>query len=95
MKKAIIYGYFIGMSLLTYFMFHLGVWISYKDGDFDVDKENDHLTRNEAKKKGYDDYNKKYWDEYTVQYTFVKKPLGYEIQKDTINVIGLNQNRED
>jgi hypothetical protein len=95
MKKTIIYGYFIGMSLLAYFMFHLAVWVTHKDGDFDVDKEHDHLTMNEAKKKGFTDYNKKYCHEYIIQYTFVKKPFGYEIQKDTLNVLTFQQNRED
>jgi len=86
MKKAIICGYFIGMSLLAYFMFHLGVWVINKDGDIDFGKEKYHMSKSEAYQRGYKDYDRIYWDEWNVKYTFVKKPFGYDIIRDTISL---------
>jgi hypothetical protein len=93
MKKAIIYGYFIGMCVLTYFMFHIGVWVRNSDGEIELETHDNHLSIKEAKEKGFTNPTLSYAQYIRVQYTMHKNMFGYEIQKDTLNVTTYQKTR--
>lgn len=93
MKKAIIYGYFIGMSLLAYFMFHIGVWVRNSDGEIELETHDNSLSIKEAKEKGFTNPTLSYRQQHIVQYTMHKTMFGYEIQKDTLGVTTLQKTR--
>lgn len=93
MKKAIIYGYFIGMSLLAYFMFHIGVWVRNSDGEIELETHDNSLSIKEAKEKGFTNPTLSYGQYIPVQYTMNKTMFGYEIQKDTLNVTTYQKTR--
>jgi hypothetical protein len=94
MKKSIIYGYYIGMILLSFFMFHVGVWVSNKNGDTHYETEKKYMSTAESNQRGFTNSKYRYFDEYDVKYTFIKKPFGYEIDEEMMSLRTMQTRRQ-
>jgi hypothetical protein len=93
MKKLIIYGYYVGMILLSFFMFHVGVWFENKNGDVLYETDEKYMSTAEANQRGFDDPKYKYFDQLDIKYTFIKKPFGYEIDEELVGLRTMQTSR--
>ena len=87
MKKAIIFGFFVGMSILTYLTAQATAFLLADDVTIRYDVSDRHLSDTEAdmrniKQKGGHHIVEKI----NLKYTFTKKNFGWDIKVDTVGI---------